>query len=57
VKLGKLNAGPDHLSHILLGEDARNVNDILSDACLFSFKMVDNYFIDIMLFLSTRMAL
>jgi hypothetical protein len=28
VKLRKLNAGPDHLSHIFSGEDAGNLDDI-----------------------------
>jgi hypothetical protein len=27
VKPGKLNAGPDHLSHLLMGEDAGNLDD------------------------------
>jgi hypothetical protein len=44
VKPGKLNVGPDHLSCILLGEDAGNLDDILLDAQLFAFKMVDDYF-------------
>jgi hypothetical protein len=56
VKLGKLNAGPDHMSHILSGEDAGNLDDNLPDAQLFSVKMVDDYFTDIVQFLSTGMA-
>jgi hypothetical protein len=47
VKPGKLNAIPDHLLHILLGEDVGNLDDILSDAHIFAVKMVDNYFADI----------
>jgi hypothetical protein len=56
VKPGKLNAGPDHLSCILSGEDVGNLDDNLPDAQLFAVKMVDDYFTDIMQFLSTGMA-
>jgi hypothetical protein len=44
VKLGKLNAGPDHLSCILTGEDAGNLDDNFPDAQLFAVRMVDDYF-------------
>jgi hypothetical protein len=54
VKRGKLNAGPDHLSHILSREEERNLDEILSNVKLFSFKMVDDYFTNIVSFLSTR---
>jgi hypothetical protein len=57
VKQGKLNEGPDHLSHILSGEDAGNLDDSLLDSQLFVFKMVDKYFTNIVQFLSTGMAL
>jgi hypothetical protein len=43
-KPGKLNVGPDHLSCILLGEDAGNLDDSLQDAHLFAIRMVDEYF-------------
>jgi hypothetical protein len=56
VKPGKLNARPDHLSRILLGEDAGNFDDNLPYAQLFAVKMMDNYFLDIVQFLSTGMA-
>jgi hypothetical protein len=56
VKPGKLNAGPDHLSCILSGEDAGNLDDSLPDAHLFAVQMVDDYFTDIVQFLSTGMA-
>jgi hypothetical protein len=55
IKLGKLNAGPDHLSHILSREYARNLYDILPYAQLFVVKMVDDYFSDIVQFLITCM--
>jgi len=47
VKPWKFNSGPDHLSHILSGEDAGNIDESLLDAHLFVVKMVDNYFADI----------
>jgi hypothetical protein len=56
VKLGNLKSGPDHLSRILLGEDARNLDDSLPDEHLFTVHMVDDYFADIVQFLSTRVA-
>ena len=52
MKPGKFNSGPDHLSRILLREDARNLDDSLLDTHLFAVKMVDDYFIDIVQFLS-----
>ena len=36
VKLGRLNAGPDHLSRIDSGEEPSNLEDNLPDAQLFS---------------------
>jgi hypothetical protein len=48
VKTGKLNVGPYHLSCILSGEDVGNLDDSLPDAQLFSIKMVDDYFMEIM---------
>jgi hypothetical protein len=56
VKPGNLNAGLDHLLCILIGEDACNLDDNFSDALLFAVMMVDNYFPNIIEFLSTGMA-
>jgi hypothetical protein len=56
VKPGKLNIGPDHLSCILIGEDAGNMDDSLPYAHLFTVHMVDDYFADIVQFLSTGVA-
>jgi hypothetical protein len=50
VKPRKLNVGPDHLSSILSEEDAWNLDDNFPYAQLFSVKMVDYYFIDIVQF-------
>jgi hypothetical protein len=37
-----MNAGPYHLSCILTGEEARNVDDSLPDENLFAIEMVDD---------------
>jgi hypothetical protein len=55
VKPGKMNAGPDHLSCILSGEYAGNLDDSLLDENLFTVNMVDDYFSNIIQFLSTHM--
>jgi hypothetical protein len=55
VKLGKLNGGPNHLLYILSWEVAGNLDDNLPDAQLLVVKMVDDYFLDIVQFLSTGM--
>jgi hypothetical protein len=47
VKPRKLNLGPNHLSHILLGKDIGNSDYSLPDAHLFVVQMVDEYFKDI----------
>jgi hypothetical protein len=47
VKLGKLNVGQNHLSRILSRECVGNLDDILPDAQLFTVKLVDDYFTDI----------
>jgi hypothetical protein len=57
VKPGKLNARPDQLSRILSGEDAWNLDDNLLDVQLFAVKMVDDYFTDIVQFLSIGVVL
>jgi hypothetical protein len=41
VKLGKLNAGPDHLSRVTNGEEPMNLEDKFLDAQLFSVQIVD----------------
>jgi len=56
VKLEKLNAGPNHLSQILIGEDPGNCDDNFLDAQLFAVKMVDDYFTNIMEFLHIGVA-
>jgi hypothetical protein len=52
-KLGKLNARPDHLSRIANGEEPTNLEDNFPDAQLFSVQVVDEYFADMIEYLST----
>jgi hypothetical protein len=56
VKLGKLNAGPDHLSKVKNGEEPMNLEDTFLDAQLFSVQIVDDYFVEIIQYLSTGTA-
>jgi hypothetical protein len=53
VKPWKLNAGPDHLSRITNGEEPTNLEDNFLDAQLFSVQVADEYFSDIIQYLST----
>jgi len=53
VKSGKLNSELDHLSCILIGEDAGSLDEIIPYAHLFLVHMVDSYFSYIFHFLST----
>ena len=52
VKLGKLNAGPDHLSRVTNGEEPTSLEDNFSDVQLFSIQIDDDYFADIIQYLS-----
>src|SRR5271156_3550389 len=56
VKPGRLNAGLDHLSRIESGEEPTNLEDIMPDAQLFSVQIADEYYADIIEFLTTRWA-
>jgi len=56
VKLEKFNSGPDHFSRILSREDVGNLDDSLPDTHLFPIQMVDDYFSDLVQFLSTCIA-
>ena len=57
VKKGRLNSGLDHLSNLESGEDTCNLNDSLLGAELFTVKMFDDHYRDIMHFLTARYAL
>jgi len=57
VKLGKLNAGPDHLSRFTNGEEPTNLEENFLDAQLFSIQIVDEYFTDIIQYLIRGTAL
>jgi hypothetical protein len=56
VKVGNLNVGPDHFSHILTREDVGNLDDSLPDVHLFLVQMVDGHFSEIVQYLSTGVA-
>ena len=53
VKPGKLNAGPDHLSRLESREKPTSLEDNLPDAQLFSIQIANDYFKDIIEFLTT----
>ena len=48
-----LNVGPDHLSRITDREEPNSLEDKFLDSQLFSSQIVDEYFADIIEFLST----
>ena len=56
VKPGRLNVGPDHLSRIDSREEPSNLEDNLPDAYFFSIQIADEYYADIIHFLTTRWA-
>ena len=56
VKPGRLNAGPDHLSRLDSREEPSNLEDNLPDAPLFSIQIADEYYADIIQFLTTGVA-
>jgi len=56
VKLGRLNAGPDHLSRNVTGEEPTSLKEGLSDVQLFVLRVADNKFADIIQFLTTGTA-
>ena len=53
VKLVWLNASPDHLSHVVNGEEPTNIDDGLPDAQLFWVDVTDDLYAPIIQFLST----
>lgn len=56
MKPGRLNAGPDHLSQIEIGEEPTTLEEGLVDVHLFVAHVEDNHFVDIIHFLTTWMA-
>ena len=57
VKPGRLNTGPDHLSHIKIGEEPTNLEEGLPNTQLFAVCVVDGHLEDIIHFLTTGIAL
>jgi hypothetical protein len=53
VKTGKLNARIDHLSRVTNGEEPTILEDNFPDVQLFLVQIVDEYFVDIIEYLST----
>ena len=56
MKPGRLNDEPDHLSCIENGEELTSMEEGLRAAYLFSIKVVDEHFDDIIHFLTTGSA-
>jgi hypothetical protein len=56
VKPGKHNGGPDHLPRVTNGEEPTNLEDNFPDAHLFLVWVVDEYFDDIIEYLSIGVA-
>jgi hypothetical protein len=56
IKPGKMNARPDHLSRVTNGEEPTNLEDKFFDAKLFSVHVVNEYFTNIIEYLSIWVA-
>jgi hypothetical protein len=56
VNPGKFNATLDHLSRVTNGEEPTNLEDNFLDAQIFSIQVADEYFTNIIEYLSTRVA-
>ena len=56
MKLSRLNAGPDHLPRIVIGEEPTNIEDGFPYAQLFKVGMVNDHYEQIIHFLSTWKA-
>ena len=57
MKLGRLNAGFNHVSLIETGEEPTNIDEGLSDAQLFKADTTDDCYDQIIQFLATRVTL
>ena len=55
-RICRLNAGPDHLSRMDSVEEPSNLEDNLPDAQLFSIQIADEYYKDIIHFLTIGWA-
>lgn len=56
MKPGRLNAGHDHLLRIETGEEPNNLEEGLLDAQLFTVRVANNHFVNIIQFLTMGMA-
>ena len=57
MKLGRLNASLDHLSHVENGEELANIDDGLPDVQLFRVDLIDDHYAPIIYFLATGVDL
>jgi hypothetical protein len=57
VKPRRMNKRPDHLSRLEHGDEPTSLYDTLPDAYLLAIKKVDDHFVEIVQFLSTRVTL
>ena len=53
VKSGRLNAIPDHLSHVVTDEEPNNIDDGFPDVQLFRVDVADDHYAPIIHFMST----
>jgi hypothetical protein len=51
-----MNKGPDHLSRLEHGEEPTSLEDTLMDSRLLAIRNIDDHFVKIVQFMSTRMA-
>jgi len=56
VKLGRLNASPNHLSCIEIGKEPTNLDEGFLDVQFFTVHIADNHFADIIHFSTTGTA-
>jgi hypothetical protein len=56
VKPGRMNKGLDYLSRLEHGEEPTSLEDTLPDAQYLAIRKIDDHFVEIVQFLSTRMA-
>ena len=52
----RLNVRLDHLSRIEIGEEPTSIEDNLPDVQLFTIRVADDHFMDVIQFLATGMA-
>ena len=56
MKPGRLNARPNHLSRIENGKEPTNLDEGFLDVKIFTMRVVDKHFVDIIQFMSTGVS-